>query len=68
MIQQNFENQILLFDKEKLSKFEHAYNEAMLHNQKSFKFEEMDCLVTYAYYLIEYLNIKLNPDKKRDSN
>jgi len=44
-----------LFDQNKFEEFEAAYNEAVKNNEKQFTFDGNEVLVTYAKYLIQYL-------------
>lgn len=47
------------FDRQKLSNLKRAYTNALKDKKEVFKFEGNDLLVSFAKYLIEYLDSKL---------
>jgi hypothetical protein len=46
------------FDKEKLNELKAAYHKAKRENLEQFDFEGQTLLVSYAKYLIEYLDLQ----------
>lgn len=48
-----------MITKNNIQEFKKCYNEALKNNQEIFIFEEQEILVTYAKYLIEYLDMKI---------
>ena len=50
------------FDKQTLKLFKQKYNLAIKNNKKSFFFEGNEVLVSYAKYVIEYVEDKINGD------
>ena len=52
------------FDINDFKKFKDAYNEAKIDHKESFKFKRELYLVSYAKYLIEFLEPKFNSLKK----
>jgi hypothetical protein len=47
------------FDKKKLTKLKRLYNQAVAEKKEIFIFEDKELLVSYAKYLIEYLDNEL---------
>ena len=50
---------MLSFDRPRLERLKRAYNEALEAGKDTFWFDEREVLVTYAKYLIEYLETKV---------
>lgn len=48
------------FDKQKLAKLKSQYNKAIKDGKESFIFDSNELLVSYAKYLIEYLETIFN--------
>lgn len=52
----------IIFDVTTFKKFQKVYNQAVKDNQEQFEFEDKTFLVSYAKYVIEYLNSRFRPD------
>ena len=50
---------MLSFDRPRLERLKRAYQEALETGKDTFWFDEREILVTYAKYLIEYLETSL---------
>ncbi len=55
----NDERPTILFDRPKLAKLKVLYDKAVKARQEQFVFEGNDLLVSYAKYLIEYLESRI---------
>lgn len=54
----------ITFDRPTYMKLKRAYNKARDENRESFTFEGHELLVSYAKYLIEYLEDRLHIPRK----
>ena len=50
----------ITFDYETFKNFKKEYTQAVKNNQEIFIFQGHELLTSYAKYIIEYLNFKLN--------